>query len=516
MNAVADIGNAAVVTAAARYEHLATDRSMFLERAKRCARLTIPFLFNEPNAEVPNDYQSLGARCVNNLAAKLLLALYPPGSAFFKLAVDDFVLESLQSGPDDARAGVETALAKIERSVMQRLESGGFRAPTSTTLKHLIVGGNGLLEILPKGKLKFRSLNSYVVKRDLDGNVLEIITKDEMARASLPAKIQQSLAESPYKPQDSNGKSISVFTYVKRKETGGGWTVFQEVCGEKVDGSDGTYPEGKCPFLPLRFIVVEGEDYGRGYVEEYQGDLASYDSLQESLVGFAAVASKILFFVDESGFTQRVDIQNARNGDILEGNAKDLTAFQLDKMQDFSVANSVAEGIKMRLEQAFLMASSAQRNAERVTAEEIRLIAGELEQTLGGIYSVLAQEMQMPMVDLTMAQLQREGELPALPKDTVSPQIVTGLEGLGRNSELQRMASFVAQIQPLGPNVIAEYMVAGVFMERLAASLSIDVKGMVRPEADVQKARQEAAQQALAQKAIGPAINASANQSAVA
>lgn len=496
-------------TAASRYEQLTTDRSPFLDRAERAAELTIPFLFQERTTQIREDYQSLGARCVNNLAAKLLLAMFPPGAPFFKLAVDDFVLESLQGGEnDDPTAEIEAALSKIERSVTKRLEAGGYRAPTSSLLKHLIVGGNGLLQVLPNGRLKFRSLRSYVAKRDLDGNLIEVVTKDELAKSALPPNLREMADAAPEKmDKGEDGKSIALFTHARLDKNR--WTVYQELGGMMVEGSTSKYPKERLPFLALRFNAVEGEDYGRGYVEEFRGDLASYDSLQESLVGFAAVAAKIIYFVDESGFTSRREIQNARNGEILEGSAKDVTTLQLEKSQDFQVASTVADKIQMRLEQAFLMASSAQRDAERVTAEEIRLIAGELEQTLGGLYSVLAQELQLPLVSLMMAQLQRERKLPALPDDTVVPQIVTGLEGLGRNSELQRLQALMGNLTALGPEAVVEYLKVGAYIQRVSAALSIESDGMIRTETEVQQEREKARQQALAEKAIGPSISAS-------
>ncbi|WP_416142518.1 portal protein [Escherichia coli] len=42
--------------------------------------------------------------------------------------------------------------------------------------------------------------------------------------------------------------------------------------------------------------------------------------------------------------------------------------------------------------------SAVQRTGERVTAEEIRYVASELEDTLGGVYSILSQELQLPLV----------------------------------------------------------------------------------------------------------------------
>jgi hypothetical protein len=82
-----------------KYEQMDVDRTPFLDRARDCAKLTIPTLF-PPNGhgratKYPTPWQSMGARAVNNLAAKLLLALFPPNAPFFKLQIDDFTLQKL-------------------------------------------------------------------------------------------------------------------------------------------------------------------------------------------------------------------------------------------------------------------------------------------------------------------------------------------------------------------------------------------------------------------------------------
>ena len=66
-----------------------------------------------------------------------------------------------------------------------------------------------------------------------------------------------------------------------------------ELNGITVPGSEGSYTKKKCPFLALRFTSMDGEDYGRGYVEEYLGDLKSLESLTQSIVEGSAAAAKV-------------------------------------------------------------------------------------------------------------------------------------------------------------------------------------------------------------------------------
>ena len=100
---------------AQRYEQLVSERETFLDRARECARLTIPTLMPESghsqSSRFYTPYQGIGARGVNNLAAKLLLSLLPPNSPFFRLTIDDFTLEELTK-QEGMRAKVEEGLNK--------------------------------------------------------------------------------------------------------------------------------------------------------------------------------------------------------------------------------------------------------------------------------------------------------------------------------------------------------------------------------------------------------------------
>ena len=129
-----------------RYGQLESSRHTYLQRARRAAELTIPTLVppegHSPSTVYPQPFQSVGARGVNNLASKLMLALFPPNSPFFRLTVS----ESDLRGIDQSQHGkVDAALARIERNIMSDLESQAARVPIFEALKQLIVAGNVLL-----------------------------------------------------------------------------------------------------------------------------------------------------------------------------------------------------------------------------------------------------------------------------------------------------------------------------------------------------------------------------------
>jgi len=484
-----------------RYTRYEDDRRTFLDRARKCAELTIPTLIPPDGHSASTIYytpwQGVGARGVNNLASKLLLSLLPPNAPFFRFSVDDFTMEQL-AGQKGARAAVDKGLAKAERAIMNEIEGIGLRPHVFACLKHLLVAGNVLLYI-PKGEgVRLYRFDRFVVKRDVIGNLLEVIAKDEVSPLSLSDDERQYLTEEPEgSKEEGTEKTVEIYTRMYRD--GKSWKLCQEINGQVVEGSEGSYPIDKAPMLVLRWTAVDGEDYGRSYVEEYLGDLISLEGLSKAIVEASAVAAKVIYLVNPNGLTDIDDLIKAESGDVITGREDDVAALQSEKQADMRIAYEAASRLSDRLSQAFLLASSVQRQAERVTAEEIRVMAAELEDALGGVYSLLSQEFQLPLVTRIMDRMVKEKRLPKLPEGVVKPQIVTGLEALGRGHDLQKYRMFLETLAPLGPEVVGAKLNIDDLIIRVATSLSIDSDGLVK-DAEAQQAEQQAAQEAMQQQ----------------
>jgi hypothetical protein len=134
----------------AQYNKLELTREPYLARARDCAKLTIPTLFPDLGVNEATEYkcpyQSVGARGVMNLASKLMLALFPPHSPFFRLSVDDLVYKQIQGSPEQKQT-IEQGLSKIEKAVMDNMEVSNDRVAVYEALKQLIVSGNCLLRL---------------------------------------------------------------------------------------------------------------------------------------------------------------------------------------------------------------------------------------------------------------------------------------------------------------------------------------------------------------------------------
>jgi hypothetical protein len=490
-------------TAETRYRQLEQGRQSYLDRARDCSKLTIPSLIppdsHNEGSSIYTPFQGIGARGVNNLASKLSLALMPPNSPFFRFMVEPYTLKEMAPDPA-ARTNIEKQLGEYERAVMSEIESSGDRVAVHEALKHLIVGGNVLLHIGPQ-KTRVIHLDSYVVSRAPNGEILEVVTVEHVS----PNALDKVTAANISGKLEGDEKTIEVYTHIERKNEF--FTVYQEVKGSVVTGSRGKYRAESVPFLPLRFSRIDGEDYGRGFVEELLGDLRSLEGLTQAIVEGAAAAAKVIFMVNPNGTTRMRTIAQAENTAIIEGNRNDVSVLQMDKFNDFRVAYQAMQGIEERLSQQFMLQSSVQRNGERVTAEEIRYLASELEDTLSGIYSILSQEFQLPYVNRKIDELTRSKKLPKLPEQVVKPTIVTGMEALGRGHDLRKLDLFIqGMTQALGPEVLAQYVNLQDYIKRRATALGIDTEGLIKSEEQIAQEKQQAQMQQMMMQAGPSAI----------
>lgn len=471
--------------AKAAYDRLKTDRAPYETRAQNCAKVTIGHLFpaesDNSSTNYSTPYQAVGARGVNNLSAKVHLALFPL-EPWMKLKVSEWQAKQLIGNAEDL-AAIEAGLSMVERIMMSYMEANAYRTTLHELIRQLVIAGAALIYLPPPdgasqgNPMKLYTLHNHVVQRDGLGNVLQVITLDKVAFAALPEDVRTKL-DGDYKPDEE----IEVYTHVYLDDESGDFLSYQEIDGEEVEGTDGTYPVTACPWIPVRWTKRDGEHYGRSHVEEYLGDLQSLENLSEAMVKFSMIASKVVALVNPNGITQVRRLTKATTGAFVPGRKADIEFLQLEKTADFTVAKSVADNIEARLSYVFMLNSAVQRGGERVTAEEIRYVARELEDTLGGVYSILSQELQLPIIRVLLSQLQATQQIPDLPQEAVEPTVSTGSEALGRGQDLDKMTQFLQAMQLVAPLEQDGDLNAKTIKLRLAQAIGIDTTNLILTE----------------------------------
>ena len=487
--------------ASQRYTQLSNNRSQFLDTAVECSELTLPYLVQHDlkqkggKQNLLQPWQSVGAKAVVTLASKLMLAMLPPQTAFFKLQVRD---DKLGEDMDPAiRSELDLSFSKIERMIMDYIAASDDRVVVHQALKHLIVSGNALI-FMGKDGLKHFPLQRYVVNRDGNGNIIEIVTKEIISRKLLGLEPKPEYANDPnnQSKEGSDEDDAEVYTCVKMDPSNGRWVWHQEVDDLMIPGSRSTAPKNASPWLVLRFNTVDGEDYGRGRVEEFIGDLRSLNGLSQALVEGSAVAAKVIFLVSPSATTKPQTLAQAGNGAIIQGRPEDVGVVQVGKQADFATASQMALNLEKRILEAFLIPNV--RDAERVTAEEVRLTQLELDNSLGGLFSLLTVEFLVPYLNRILLVLQRSNEIPKLPKDLVRPKIVAGVNALGRGQDREALTLFIQTIaQTLGAEALLKFVDPSEAIKRLAAAQGIDVLNLIKTQQQLdQEMQQQQAQMA--------------------
>lgn len=480
------------MTAKQRYDRLSSRRSQFLNSARQAADLTLPYLIRDDesstktNLRLPQPWQSTGAKGVVTLASKLMLALLPPQTSFFKLQVNDINLPQ-ELGPQ-IRSELDLSFAKVERTIMESIAESGDRVVVHQALKHLVVAGNALI-FMSKDGLKLYPLNRYVVDRDGNGNVIEIVTKETVSKKLVknfyPDLMKPGVVDDTTMPDDE----CIIYTHVTRDNNR--WVWHQEMFDKILPKSQGKAPIDANPWLVLRFNHVDGEVYGRGRVEEFLGDLKSLEALSQAIVEGSAAAAKVVFTVSPSSTTKPQTLAKAGNGAIIQGRPDDIGVVQVGKTADFQTAYQMIGSLTQRLNEAFLILNV--RDSERTTAEEVRMTQLELEQQLGGLFSLLTVEFLVPYLNRKLNIAQKTGEIPRLPKgDIVRPTIVAGINALGRGQDRESLGQFLQIIaQTMGPEAIGQFINPDEVIKRLAAASGIDVLNLVKSMDELQAEQQQ-------------------------
>ena len=507
-----------MIRSAARiYGAEVNNRAEYVDEAYYNACLTIPSLFPDSDdvlsrvarsKRLPKPWQSVGARGVRNLAAQLTEVVIPIQGSFYKWELSPEIEGELADDPQAAekRIDAEAKLALRERSGVKLLNASGARQKIDQAMRQLIVAGNSLVYMDQHGKIRVFKLNEYVAVRDAMGALIEVIICEVLSYATAPADLRAMYEKSPGAEKDADGvinPEAKITVYTQFSYAGKKINMRREVEGDTVPGSEASFDRDAPPIFCLRMSAIDGEHYGGAYVAEFAGDLQALEDISRSLVIATLNAAKLTPLISPNSVLTPRKLMAAKNGEPLVANGDDVTMLQQNKQADMQVADSHRLDLKRDLAAAFLMNSAIQRDAERVTAEEIRIMAEELERGLGGIYSILTQELQLPLAKRLDNALVRSGAVQKLPKDAVAPAIVTGLAALGRGQDLARIDAYLeqsAKAEQIVPGVVARIK-PDQLAKRIAVGVGIDTAGLYYSEDEMEEAQQAEQQQALLQTA---------------
>ena len=498
-----------------RYKALESDKRFFIDTAKDCCRYTIPALLSyfEDNSRVYDieyPYQCLGANGISNLASKLLTALTPSSLPFFKFIISDYgLIQERSQEIADFRIIVDKMLSDYALQVTDLIKTSNDTSFLYEMWQLLLVSGNVLIKDPDdNSNIRIYSLRDYCVRRDRAGTPVEIVLKENISPVVLPKEILEQIkakldmpSEVQELPSDERNeqKGYNIYTYCKREQEY--WYIHQEVKGIIISGTEQKVPLDACPFIALRIFNGAGEDYSRSYVSNYLGDLKSLDGLSQASIEAAAMISKHILLVDPTGLTDKDDVAEALNGETIDGRPSDVSFLQAQKGYDLRTVSEEASKIEERLNRAFLVTNGMIRDAERVTREEIRAVAKEIEEALGGLYSTCSHSFQVPYLKRKLYKLRKMKLLPPLDKN-IKPVIVAGFEALGTNSEKDNLIEFMNYARDLTGGNFGAVFKTNNLIKKVASIMSINLDGLIYTDEELEQQKAQAMQQQTQQQGM--------------
>lgn len=429
-------GKGAKVKMESRYETMTSKRNSYLSKAEEYSRMTLPNIFptdGEGTTDTQHGFDSTGAKVCNHLVNKMVQTLFPAHLPFFKLEFSEAGRNALAAKKVDATELQKLLAIGSDQSLKVQARNESRRANIEA-LKQLIIGGNTLI-FAPLGKIvQAVPLNNYCLARNTEGMMIELITEQKKDINSFEEELQTQIRLAMKAKGEHDEKEITLYTWVYYNK--GIYTVAQVAYDILLDKAQEVSKEA-LPWIPLAWNLAYGRDYGNGYVEDYSGDLYALEFLREAETKGLVLMADIKYMLKAGSITRPEDIFGTEVGEVITGNRDDVSVLQLEKYANFEYIAAAVDKTTRSISQAFLMGHNARREGERVTAYELSLDVREMENSLGGQYTVFSSSWQVPYSRLIMREVGMQ-----LPEGSIEPEILTGLDAFARAGDLELVRAY--------------------------------------------------------------------------
>lgn len=514
-------------TIQARYEAKRAALQQVLDRARWCAKMSLPYLMNDegfqPGQSIPNPNTSLGGRGVVNVAGKMRSALYD--DMWFELDVDP---RERWAMPPAHYQGLRDRLFIEEVKLIALLESqsvndsrtcAGFQTSKRRSLTQLVATGSTLESIgmrsdengKPDFALRVYNRDQYVTFRDPYGFAYAYGVKEQMHPSNLTPE-QLAACGIEVTPDGEEPKPFDSFLIYEYQPVTKTWTYRQEANGKK-------YNEGQhnvARMFGTEFEMEAGGQMGRGLIELCAGDLSAYDDIWGYYKDWLKAASKLHPAIDASSSIRASDLEKPSgeaivNARVEDGQVKDVGFITIGTMSNFQVVIDGIERLRKELGTSMLMeAESAPTGEAGRHSTGWKIVAEQLQGLTGGVHASIADENQIPTLHATMDIAAQLSLISPKLRDRARVVSTSGLEALGRKKRLESHLGFVQLAAQLGPNAMAR-IDEGVLMRFAARQQRVDEPGVVRTDEQMRQMQAAAAEMQAKQEALSKAIDVGGN-----
>jgi hypothetical protein len=454
-----------------RWTSLSNGRTQVIRRCETYARWTLPYLCprdeDVADNEQTQDLIAVGPRGVNHLANMVVKSLFPQDRPFFAMQptieAEDELREKAAEEADAFMQKIREQSSIVEQRGMRMMNLVKYRPQAINAAKHLIVTGNAVV-VQPDEEDTTRivyGIKDFVCRRDVSGTIVEAILRDSKLFGTLPEDIQQAMGTHPSGKKWSEDDPVRLFTHLKRK--GKFFIITQAV--DDVELTTVGFPAkseliNNGRYLFLTWTLQKGDHYGRGLVEDNSALFHVTEVSTRALLTALAIVADIKFLVNPASDIDVKEMNESASGTYHSGREGDITTVKLDRVLEIDALRGTVDEYERRIAMVFLLTSTAVRDAERVTAQEVRHIANELETSFGGIYSKFAADWQLPEAQKLLRKMNFNA------KD-FDAEVVTGIESMSRTGLMDNLRIWQEDLMQL--NGMPEAVLAEIHLGRYAA-----------------------------------------------
>lgn len=460
------------------------------------AEWTIPSVFTKENTnesqQLQLDYDSTGAEAVNSMASNLGMTFFTPNRPFFRF---EKTAELDEEAKKHNVEGVllDTILAESERSVMKAGEVKSVRGGLTNAGKSVLITGNALL-YMPKGETESMVVygpKKWCVKRDGSGNMFECILEQCAQLMTFAPELQEHIKHARTANKDDD--EVTVYTYMFRQ--GKRWITYEAAEGITLTDTRKVYNLDTFPYHIQVWNLIDGEDYGRGLVEDYAGAFHALSGVAAAQAAIIAMIADTKFLVDARGGVDVTALNKAPAGSYVAGSADAIKATTAQFNVPYQMIEGAIERYSRIIGRAFLVNSSMVRNAERVTAEEINFLRDQLTSVYGPQYSNISTTTQPWLAKMLMREVD-VSHISRFSKITIT----TGIDSLARSADNEGILKWLNALSIL--NSIPDRLMNAIKPDQVSRSLAIGYgvkdKDYYKTDVELQADAKKEAMQAMA------------------
>lgn len=452
---------------------------------------------------------SLPNRAVKNFNTKQKKALFPSNRPFF---VYDLPIQQRQilEANNTEKLAMDRATEVAAGWALEFLQNTKkLYSLLPNLFDALTVTANGMLFMGHKkeDKAVFISPANFVVRRTQSGDEREAIIREVIALTDLSPELQTVVKEHYKMPEEafSNKKveqpelhTIQKFTYVEFCEDGS--CKYTEYVENIRVGDTKTVPKEEPRFIIIAPNRPEGANYGVGIVQQ------CLPSILQAYGGHKAVAN-VNALIGEAKYYTRPNmvggIRQAQAGGsgkyIVVNNPDDIGMLPMTNI-NIAPSELAISMAREEIAKTFIMTGDAVRDAERVTAFEIRKMADDITSVHDNWLADIAEQLQEKLVQYATYHMDLLNSQGVPVKDDLlkmQVKIITGSDAIDKVSESDNL---LTAIQEFGVFTTINPEDKSIFKRDKIASTMLKARGV--PSSEYIKSRDELAAEAeAAQKA---------------